>query len=352
VPVKALVIEEFGGPEVIRLAELTDPEPGAGEVRVKVSAVVVARTKDIATRAGRPPFADQVHSFPHVLGTEHAGEVDAVGPGADPALLGKRVAVSAVLACGSCRACRMHREEACFSFGLIGVHRPGSYAQLCVVPESNVSPLPDDVPFPQAAALAGNGPVARAQLDAGGVGPGSTVMVIGAAGALGATAAALAAHRGAQVIGVDRLALKPGCLDGLPLAAMVDGDADDLATAVREVTGEWGVDCVIDNLGIPAVWHKYRDCLADMGRIVVSGAISHDPLPVRLLPFYLRSQSLIGVRTGNRAQIAALWRDVAAGFRIPEAFVDSMPWETVGDAHRAVEAGISRGQAVLEVPPA
>ena len=52
---KALVIEEFGGPEVIRLAELTDPEPGAGEVRVKVSAVVVARTKDIATRAGRPP---------------------------------------------------------------------------------------------------------------------------------------------------------------------------------------------------------------------------------------------------------------------------------------------------------
>lgn len=349
---KALVIEEFGGPEVIHPADLADPEPDSGEVRVKVSAVVVARTKDVATRAGRPPFAGQVPSLPHVLGTEHAGVVDAVGPGTDPALIGRRVAVSAVLACGTCRACRMHREEACSGFGLIGVHRQGSYAQFCVVPECNVTVLPDEVPFPQAAALAGNGPVAGAQLDAGGVGQGSTVMVIGAAGALGSTAVALAAHRGAQVIGVDRLARKPGCLDGLPLSAAVDADADgDLDRAVGELTGEWGVDCVIDNLGITGVWHTYRDTLADMGKIVVSGAIAHDPLPIRLLPFYLRSQSLIGVRTGNRSHIARLWQDVTAGFRIPETLVNAMPWEAVGDAHRAVEAGTSRGQAVLEVPP-
>jgi NADPH:quinone reductase-like Zn-dependent oxidoreductase len=176
-------------------------------------------------------------------------------------------------------------------------------------------------------------------------------MVIGAAGALGATAAALAAHRGARVIGVDRLALKPGCLAGLPLAASVDGDGEDLADAVRQAAGEWGVDCVIDNLGLAAVWERYRATLADMGRIVVSGAISHEPLQMRLLPFYLRSQSLIGVRTGNRTQVAALWGDARAGFRIPEAFVDAVPWEAAADAHRAVEVGTSRGQAVLEVPP-
>ncbi|MEV5952039.1 zinc-binding dehydrogenase [Streptomyces sp. NPDC051993] len=175
------------------------------------------------------------------------------------------------------------------------------------------------------------------------------MLVIGAAGPLGATAASLAGFRGAHVIGVDRLSVKPGYMEGLPLRAALDGDAEDLADAIREVTGGWGVDCVIDNLGIPAVWHKYRETLADMGRIVVSGAISHEPLPMLLLPFYLHSQSLIGVRTGNRTEITALWRDVADGFRIPEAFMDARPWETVGDAHRAVEAGVSRGQAVLEV---
>jgi NADPH:quinone reductase-like Zn-dependent oxidoreductase len=346
---KALTITGFGGPEVLCLTTIADPEPGLGEVRIRVSAVVVARTKDIGTRAGRPPFAAAVTRFPHVLGSEHAGEIDAVGPGADPALIGRRVAVSAVLACGICRACRMHREEACSSFELIGIHRQGSYAQLCVVPKESISLLPDEVAFPQAAALAGNGPVARAQLDAGEVGPGSNVMVIGAAGALGATASALAAHRGARVIGVDRLAVKPGCLEGLPLTLAVDGDSD-LVSAVRNVTGGWGVDCVIDNLGIPALWQQYQQVLADMGKIVVSGAIYHDALSLRLLPFYLRSQSLIGVRTGNRYQIASLWRDVADGFRIPDAFVNVLPWEAAGDAHRAVESGVSRGQAVLEIP--
>ena len=195
----------------------------------------------------------------------------------------------------------MRREEACSSFRLIGVHRQGSYAHYCVAPQENVSPLPDGVSSCQAAALAGNGPVARAQLDAAQAGPGSTVLVIGAAGSLGATVAALAAFRGAEVIGVDRLTVKPGCLDGLPLRAALDGDAGALAEAVREITGGWGADCVIDNLGIPAVWDGYADALADMGRIVVSGAVSFEPLPVRLSRFYLRSQSLIGVRTGNRA---------------------------------------------------
>ncbi len=346
---KALVIEEFGDPDVIRLAELPEPAPGPGEVRVRVEAVVVARTKDVATRAGRPPFATMVPGFPHVLGTEHAGVVDAVGPGADPSLVGRRVAVSAVLSCGGCRACRMRREEACSSFRLIGVHRQGSYAHYCVAPQENVSPLPDGVSSCQAAALAGNGPVARAQLDAAQAGPGSTVLVIGAAGSLGATVAALAAFRGAEVIGVDRLTVKPGCLDGLPLRAALDGDAGALAEAVREITGGWGADCVIDNLGIPAVWDGYADALADMGRIVVSGAVSFEPLPVRLSRFYLRSQSLIGVRTGNRAAIAALWQDVARGFRIPDGFVDPRPWESAADAHRGVENGLSRGQAVLEV---
>lgn len=347
---KAMVIEGFGGPEALVVAELPKPEPGAAEVRIRVQAVAVARTKDVAARAGHPPFGPMITAFPHVLGTEHAGLVDAVGPDSGELAPGMRVAVSAVLSCGECRACARGHEEACATFGLIGVHRQGSYAEFVIAPAGNVHRLLDDVDVVSAAAIAANGPVARAQLDAGQVGRGSTVLVIGAGGALGSTAATMAAWRGARVIGVDRLADRADRLDGLPLVAAVDGDAADLRQLIASAAGSWGVDCVIDNLGLPKVWEAYRPAVADMGRIVVSGAINHDALPMRLLPFYLRSQSLIGVRTGNRAQMTAVWRDVRDGFRPSSGHVQRLPFADVATAHARVEAGTAHGQIILEMP--
>jgi NADPH:quinone reductase-like Zn-dependent oxidoreductase len=346
--VRAIVLREFGGPEVLQFDEVDEPQVGPGEVRVRVQAIALARTKDVSARAGNPPFAPRI-SLPHILGTEHAGTVESIGPGGDPDLLGARVAVSAVLSCGTCRACLASREEACASFGLVGVDRQGSYAELCVVPAGNVHFLPDDVSFVQAAGLAANGPVARAQLDAGGVTAGSTVLILGAGGALGSSAAALAAQRGARVIGVERLSVQPDRLAGLDLLAGLDGDDDALADAIMDVTDGWGVDCVVDNLGIAALWDRYRPALADLGRIVVSGAIGREPIAMALLPFYLRSQSLIGVRTGNRGQMAALWDDVRGGVRLNERFVTPMPWTQMREAHAEVERGVAPGQIVLEV---
>lgn len=349
---RAMVIDRFGGPDVLRLGDVPDPTPGPGEVRVAVSAIAVARTKDVAARDGRPPFAGAITAFPHVLGTEHAGTVDRVGEGVAPDLVGARVAVSAVLTCRDCRACRRGREEACSNFRLLGVHRAGSYAEFCVVAADNVQRLPSTVSSAEAASLAANGGVAAAQLEAGRVGPGSTVLVLGAAGALGSSVAALAAFRGATVIGIDRLGSDGGRLDGLPLAEAIDGDRADLpevlARTARRVSDD-GVDCVVDNLGISSLWHAYLPSLAWTGTVVMSGAINHDPVPVRMLDLYLRSQSLIGVRTGNRAHRDVLWRDVEAGFRPPSAFVHVTPWERVGEAHAAVESGTARGQIVLDV---
>ena len=269
---RAVVLRAFGGPEQLVHEELDDPVPGPGEVRVRVEAVAVVRTKDVSARAGRPPFGGII-ALPHVLGAECAGVVDQVGPGGDGSLLGARVAVSAVLSCGRCRACTAHHEEACSSFSLIGVHHQGSYAELLLAPVGNVHRVPDGVDALQAAALAANGPVARAQLDAGGVEEGSTVVV-------------------------EHLARK-------------------------------------------------RDVLADRGRIVVSGAIGREPIPVALLGLYLRSQSPIGVRTGNRAQVAALWEDVRDGFRLPGPLVTARAWEDVALAHADVEECRAVGQLVL-----
>lgn len=346
---RAWVMHDFGGPAVLELREDAPlPEPGDGEVRVSVRAIAVARTKDVAMRAGLPPFAGRV-ALPHVPGTEHAGVVDAVGPGVDPALSGARVAVSAVLTCGECVACSRGRQEACANFALVGVDRHGSYAEYVVVPAANVIPVPDDLPLTHAAALAANGPVARAQLDAGGVTSGSVVAVMGAAGALGSTAACLAHHRGATVIAVDRLERTGKLIAELPVDVAFDGADPSLADGIRAHTGGWGIDCVIDNIGLAPLWTAYRPALATLGRIIVSGAIGREPIPMELLPFYLHSQSLIGVRTGNPAQMRALWADVRDGFRLPDAAVVTRPWTDMHEVHAMVEDGRSVAQTVLEV---
>ena len=342
-----MVLRRFGGPDVLVPEEVPAPEPGPGEVRVRVGAVAVARTKDVALRSGRHPFSRAVR-LPHIPGTEHAGTVDALGTGVDGGLLGRRVAVSAVLACGACRACRCGREEACSELRLIGVHQPGAYADYCVAPADNVVAIPDEISFPHAAALAANGPVARAQLDAGGVAAGSRVLVLGASGALGSTVAALARFRGAEVIATARLRARPDALADVPATAYVDTDRPDFTDAVLELTGGWGVDCVVDNLGLPHLWWRYQPALAPTGRVVVSGALDETPVPVAFRPLYLRNQAIIGVRTGNRSDIARLWEDVRAGFGLPAALLSAMPFTAAADAHRMVEAGRHRGQIVLE----
>jgi NADPH:quinone reductase-like Zn-dependent oxidoreductase len=214
----------------------------------------------------------------------------------------------------------------------------------------NIVPIPDGVSFAQAAALAANGPVARAQLDAGGVAAGSTVLVLGASGALGSAVVALARFRGAEVIATARLQARPDALTGMPVGAQVDTDRPDFAAAVLEITGGWGVDCVIDNLGLPALWNRYQPALAAMGRVVVSGALDEVPVPVALRPLYLRNQSIIGVRTGNRSDIARLWQDVQAGFRLVPDLLSTMPLAAAAAAHQMVEAGRHRGQIILTPP--
>jgi NADPH:quinone reductase-like Zn-dependent oxidoreductase len=152
------------------------------------------------------------------------------------------------------------------------------------------------------------------------------------------------------VLAIDRLTRDPDALDGLPCDVALDSEAGDFPERLREAAGPAGVHCVVDNLGIGALWDAYQPALARSGRVIVSGAISHEPISIRLLPFYLHSQALIGVRTGNQACRDDLWRAVEAGFRVPEAFLKPQPWVTAAAAHQAVEEGRAHGQIVLEIP--
>jgi NADPH:quinone reductase-like Zn-dependent oxidoreductase len=343
---QAIVIHEHGGPEVLQLADLPIPEPSAGEALVRVKAVSVSGFLDVANRMGRVAFAR--YSFPHVLGSEHAGAIEALGPGGETDLReGDDVVVSNRITCGSCANCKEGREEACTELGVIGVTRPGAYAEYSVVPLQNLRPLAAGMSHVDASAMIVNGPLAQHQLDLAGAGEGDWVLVQAAASASGSMALRAARHRGCSVVGTSRQRWKRERLAELGADVVLDSQRDDFAATVREATDGRGADVAINNIGDPGLWEKTIESVANRGRIVTSGANFGERATFNVRTFYERNQTIIGVRTANRESTERCWAQIGRGLRpvVDEVF----PLERVAEAHRRIEAGMNVGRVVLTV---
>ena len=342
---RAVVMGEFGTPDVLVAQDVARPEPAPGEVRIRVEAVVVNNTRDVLTRSGGHAFSRFV-APPHILGGEHAGEVDAVGAGVDPELVGDRVVASATLPCGECDFCLSGRDEACVRTELIGVHRQGAYSEYAIVPVGNVMALPEGLSAADAAVLMTTGPVGLAQVIAAGVGEGDVLIVPGVAGALGSMVAALAARRGVRVVGLARDVHRA---QALPLAveAIVDARADGLPDRLREACGAAGAHAVVDNVCVQPIWDADLAVLRTGGRVVISGQMGSGQIGFDPRRLYLSNHSIVGVRTGSRAMELAFWDEVRQGFRLPEGLVAAFPLADAAEVHRLVEAGGKAGHYVL-----
>lgn len=342
---QAAVLREFGGPEVLRIEELPTPEPGSGEVLVRVAAVSIGRLLDVLARSGRSLVPLQL---PHVLGAEHAGTIVALGEGVTGWSVGQRVATFPVVFPLDDEYRRAGRPELSPGVQMIGTHRAGAYAQYVAVPAENITAVPDIAPD-QASALALSAAVAMNQFARiGGVGAGNRVLVPGATSALSSTTALLAKFLGADVVVTSRDEQKRERLRTLGFDRVLDASQPDFADAVRDAFGGRLADVVVDNLGLDDVWRREFDALDAGGTIVTSGAFLGTELPIDIKRLYLRSQRIVGVRTGNLESVRAAWEAVAAGFR---TVVDSaFPLAEAPEAHRYVEAGGNVGRVVLAVP--
>jgi NADPH:quinone reductase-like Zn-dependent oxidoreductase len=346
---RAVVMHAFGAEDVLKLEDVDEPSPDPGEALVRVGAVEVSSTRDVATRTGKHPFSRQV-SLPHVLGGDFAGIVEAVGSSVDPGLLGRRVAASNSRSCGACRACRSGSEAQCPDLTMLGIHRWGSYAELVTVPASNLHEIPDDLSLAEAAAMAATGPIALTQLQTGQAAESAWLLLTGVTGSLGTTLAVLGGWLGARVIGLSR---RPSEIPPqLALEARCDSTDDGLAAALTELTAPDGVAAAVDNVAAPGVFARYFPALGIGARIVVSGAIGTPELPVLPVPaapFYLRNMSLLGVRTTTPRDIAAFWALVIAGLRLPAGLVRELPLGAAAAAHGQIASGASVGHTVLKV---
>ena len=341
---KAAVIHEFGPAEVLKIEDAPAPKPAAGEVLVRVHAVRVGGLLDIGTRAGRNPFARL--TFPHILGSDFAGDVVAREEEFRP---GDRVAGVPFIPCGRCEACSIGRDDACPNAQLVGVHRQGSYAELVSVPAKVLRRIPPSVGYEQAAALALSGPVAITQFQVAGLKKGAWVVVTAAASGLGLVTSLVAQALGARVIACSRKEWKREILRGHGFEAVLSTDDDGFVDQVKALTAGRGVAISIDNTSSASMFTKLSAVLDRLGVIVCSGALAAETVPLDIRSMYLKSQSVVGIRTHTQAALDGFWRMAAEqGF---ETRIDrSFPLDEVAEAHRYVEAEKNFGRVLLTIP--
>jgi NADPH:quinone reductase-like Zn-dependent oxidoreductase len=342
---KAVVMRAFGGPEVLRLEEVAEPEPAAGEVKIAVRSVSINRSFDLLVRRDGN---NRGVAPPLILGADPAGVVTAAGAGVAALGPGDRVAVHATVACGACRTCLATNGAECARAQQIGVHRPGGYAEYVCVPARNAYRIPDGVSFAVATIVVRHGPAAFQLLDdKARVRAGEWVLVMGAAGGLGSCCVQAAKVRGARVIaaagGDERVAaaLALGADHG------VNYRREDLVARVGEITGGEGVDVVCENIADPTLFPKAFECLAQRGRLVTMGAHGGGRVEIDVRRLYGRRLQIIGA-AGITARNVEDSRAAAAAGRMRGLVARTFPLAEAAAAHRLLETGPTAGKVILD----
>lgn len=323
---RAMVINAFGGPEQLIWGDLPMPEPGAGEVLVRVACAGV-NPADWKTRVGKLSAFIEYH-FPFVLGFDLAGIVEAVGDGVDGFAPGDRV----------------------FGMSKQGQGRDGSYAEYCIADASFLAPLPEGWSFAQAAALPVAGTTAYGGLvDVGGLQAGQAVLVNGGAGGVGSIAIQVAHALGACVAatcGPDNLVYVTEC----GADHVINYRAGDVAEVVRTWAPD-GVDLVLDAVGLDSLLPSAVDIVAPGGRYVEIATLISQASPDAIAQ---AAESGVSILSNMDAvmrlpqHLSSLAGLCAAGGVQPPA-IEILPLADAAEAHRRVEAGHVRGKIILEV---
>lgn len=342
---RAAVVTAFGGADKLEIMEVPTPAPAAGEVLVAVRTVGANRT-DLFTMRGR---AATQTPLPHVPGLDPAGVVAALGEGVTDVMVGDRVVVKPGIACGQCTFCASGDDDMCPSQEIVGVHRQGGMAEYVTVPVISALPIHDRIDFVEATAIAHSYPVALTMVrNRAAVGPDDTVLVTGAAGAIGAASVQLAKLAGARVVAA------AGGRDRVEYARAVGADTvidyeanPTFATEILDVA-PGGVTAYIESAGDPNIWNESLKAMARRGRVVVCGAHAGGVVALDLA-WLFRSRVIIA---GHSGSTLAAFREVfamAGEGRLRANIHAVLPLDRVHEAFDILVGRGNRGKVVLEV---
>ena len=341
---KAIVVREFGPPEVMRYEELADPQPRDGEVRIAVHAATVNRVLDVAVRRGEQ--AQRGVELPLIPGVDCAGIVDAIGPGVTRWKIGDRVCAAGRMPLDPCAE---DGSGATGRTGMMGIKRQGGFAEKVCVPASVVFGLPDRLGFHEAAVVMRHCPTAwNLLVNVAGLKAGEWAMIMGASGNLGSVGIQIAKNViGAKVIAVAGTRARADL--GLDLGAdhaIAYGEQDLLAEAMR-ITGGKGVDVLYDNIANPDVLPAAFHSIGENGRLVTAGAHGGPNVTIDFFHLYDRKITIRGM-PGSRDSDRPKCFAAAAEGKIKVQIAHVLPLSQAVQAHRMMEADPGMGKIVLD----
>ena len=342
---RAAVIQEHGGLDRLRFEEVPEPKLVEDEVILKVYSAGLNHL-DIWVRKGRPGLKI---AMPHILGSDAAGVVTAIGVNVKNINIGDEVILNPGLSCGSCEYCNRGEQSECISFGIVGMTRQGTFAEKVAVPARNVFPKPSHLNFDEAGAFVLSYLTAwRMLMTRGRLRPGQTVLIHGIGGGAALCALQLAKLAGAEVI------VTSSSDEKLDRAGKIGADhtinykkIDDVAQRVREITSGRGVDIVIDTVGA-ATWPIDFSAVRRGGKIVLCGVTSGSQAATNLQMLYWNQLTILGSTMGSDEDFHQMLKAVTVAKLKP--VIDSVtPLVDVKDAMGKMEAAKQLGKIVLKV---
>lgn len=335
---RGYLLERHGPPDVLRPSTLPAPEPGPGEVAVRVRAIGI-NYAEVLSRRGQYGWAPDL---PYVLGMEAVGRITAVGPGVDAERVGEEV--------------------------IVGTQH-GTYAEEVVVPEARALPVMDHFDLEENAAFAVNFMTAWVSLmEMARLRPDDRVLVTAAAGGVGTAAVHIALAHGCSVIGMAGSDDKLERVRDLGASATVNYRAPGWQHTLAEAAGDDGVDVVLEVVG-GEVYRRSVEALAPFGRVVVAGFAGLDlrwwsplswwrtwrDMPRASVPKLARESrgvlaTHIGYLLADEERVARVWSDLTEFVRrhgIRPVVGRVFPFDQIAAAHRFMESRRSVGKIVV-----
>jgi NADPH:quinone reductase-like Zn-dependent oxidoreductase len=341
---KAIVIHAYGPPEVLHYEDVPDPIPRTGEIRIKVHAATVNRVLDVSLRAGRELARNPV--LPLIPGVDCAGIVDALGPQVSRWHVGDRVAAAGVMPLDVCAEDGRGYDG---PQGMMGIKRPGGFAELVTVPACAGVAIPAALDFHHAAVVMRHVPTAwNLLMHVAGLKRGETVLVMGAGGNLGTIGIQIAKNVvGARVIAAAGSKERVKLAESLGADHGIDYATQNILDEVMRITGRKGVDVLYDNVANPAVLPLAFRAIGMDGRLVTAGAHGGPNVSIDFSHLYHKRITIKGMPGSTPSDLPDCLAAAAQGKVVPQ-IERVLPLSRAADAHRLIEQSEGQGKIVLD----